>query len=72
MLAEPKAVLAGVMVEVSFAEFSVLMPISNVERAPSQPSGSWEFVAIVKTSGSCEKVGWNKAARKSPMLLRGG
>ena len=59
------------MAEVSFAEFSVSMPVSNVERVPSRPSGSWEFVAIIRTSGNCEKVGWNKAARKSPMLLRG-
>ena len=48
-LTEPKAVLAGVMLEVSFAEFSASMPVSSVEWAPSRPSDSWEFVAIVKT-----------------------
>jgi thymidine phosphorylase len=70
-LTDPKAALAGVMLEVSSAESRVSMPASNVERVLSRPSGSREFVAIVEALGSREGVVWSKAARRIPNTLAG-
>ena len=56
MATEPKAALAGVMLETSFARFSASMAMSNEDRKPSGPFGCWDLVAMVETQGRLEKV----------------
>ena len=50
-LTEPKTVLAGVTLEISFARFIASIDAFNVERRPLRPLGRCEFVAIVETRG---------------------
>jgi len=50
----PKAAVAGVTVEASFATFTTLIATFNEERAPSRCLGGWDSVVIV--GGSCEEA----------------
>ena len=45
--AEPKAALAGVMLETSFARLRVSMAAFSAKRTPSRLFGCLDFVAIV-------------------------
>jgi len=54
MLTVPKAALAGVTSETSFARFTMSMAIFNEERALSRFLGCWDLVVIVATRGGRE------------------
>jgi hypothetical protein len=59
MLAEPKAALAGVIPDISFARARAWMATFNAERMLSLPSRCWDFEAIVETRG-----GWEETVRQ--------
>ena len=56
VLAEPKAALAGMIPDMSFARFRAWMATFNAERTPSLPSCCWDFEAIVDTRGGWEEM----------------
>ena len=56
MLTDPKAALAGVILEISFARFMASIAIFSEEMVPSRPLDRWGLAAIVETQvGGCEK-----------------
>jgi len=52
----PKAALAGVMSEASFARFTMSMATFNEERTPSRFLGCWDLVDIVAMRGGREEA----------------
>jgi len=56
MVTVPKAALAGVMSETSFARFTMSMATFNEERAPSRFLGCWDSVVIAETRGGGEEA----------------
>ena len=66
MLTEPKTALAGVMLETSFARFSVSMATFSEERAPSRPLCRWNLATMAQTQGSCEKTVLRAGCEEEP------
>lgn len=64
-LTEPKAALAGVMPNESFARLTPSIAAFKEERVVSRRFGRWGLVAMVKTRGSCEKTVWHEEGRES-------
>jgi len=56
VLTEPKASLAGVILEVSTAWCIASMAEFNAEIAPSRPLGRWDSTFMVETRGICERT----------------
>lgn len=54
MLAEPKIALAGVMLETSFARFTVSMAAFSKERASSRRFVRWDFASMAEVQDNCE------------------
>jgi len=52
----PKAALAGVMLEASFARLRKSMATFSEERALPRPFGRWDLAAMVGMQGGCEKA----------------
>ena len=62
----PKAALAGVMLEISFARFRVSMATFSEERALSRPFGRWDLASMVRMQGSCEKAVQRTGSEEEP------
>ena len=56
MLTEPKAALAGVIHETSFARFIASMATFNEERVPSRPSSRWDLADMETQCGGDKTV----------------
>ena len=54
-LTDPKAALAGVILESSFARFMASIAAFNVEIMPSRPLGRWGSASMVETRSGCEE-----------------
>ena len=59
-LTVPKAALAGVMLEISFARFRASMATFSEETTPSRPFGRRNLAAMVEAQGD-----WDKAVRRT-------
>ena len=64
--AEPRAIWAGGMPQVSLARLKTWINTSNVERAPSRPFGGWDVEAIVEAGGWCETNAWDGGCQEEP------
>lgn len=65
-LTKPKAALAGVMLEISFARFRASMAKFNVERALFPPFCRRDAEAIVEPRGRGRELGDKQAAKDDP------
>ena len=69
MLTEPKAALAGVMLETSFARFRASMAIFSVERAPSRLLCFWDPASmLLELKVAARKWRGAEAVRENPNL----
>ena len=65
-LTEPKAALAGVMLDISFARFKASMATFNGEIVPSRSFGRWDLASMVRIRGSYEKTARCEGCEENP------
>ena len=65
-LVDPKTVLAGEMLDASFARVRSSMASFNFDKASLRPFGRWDFGSIVETCGSCKEMVWAMVVREKP------
>jgi len=66
MLTEPKATVAGVTLEASFARFTMSIATFNEEMTPSCFLGCCDSVAMVEMRGGCEETVVNAGCEEEP------